>query len=341
MSTDGRNHRRAVYTDFEDMDVTPGVEALKAAGFSVELLDSKEAEQIVAAGRDADALLIGYAEVTRGMIEQMPRLQVIATLSMGFDNIDVDAATEHGVWVTNILGAATEEVATHALALILHLSRQLSFYQQAATPQRWNDRDVRSPRRLSGQTLGLVGLGRIGAKLAELSMPLFGRIIGYDPFLLADSPAARQVRTGLSDSGVEILPLDQVVEESDVLSLHLPLSVETAGMVNADMIARMRSSALLINVSRGALVDSNALRAAVDEGRLGGAGLDVLEVEPPPAGHPLLAHPRIVVTPHVGYLSDFSDAEYVRLQAANVTTWALTGTPISPVNHPTLATSRR
>ena len=322
------SHPRAVYTDFDDTDISPGVAALQAAGFTVTHLGTRSAQAIV--DSDPEVLLVGYAQITAEMIERMPNLRLIALMSMGHNNIDVEKATQRGVWVSNILGAATEEVATHALALILHQSRQLGFYQGSATPHGWNDRAQTLPARLSEATLGIVGIGRIGVALAQRAAPLFGRVIGFDSQL--DHPDSGRLRSEAAAAGILTRSVDEVVASADVLSLHLPLTEQTEQMVDATFLQRMRPGSTLINVSRGALVDSEALRAAVDSGHLAGAGLDVLDVEPPPPDHPLLNHPRILVTPHIGYLSARTESEYVRLQVENVLAWLNTGTPVSPVN---------
>ena len=322
----------AVYTEIDDTDLTSGIALLAKHGYEVRTLGSRDPEEIVAAAADAHVLLVGYADITREMIEAMPKLRLIALMSMGFNNVDLEAATEHGVWVTNVPGAATEEVATHALALLLHVVRQFGFYTASATavPDEWNSRASTAPVRLSERTLGIVGLGKIGRKLAQLAKPLFGRIIGYDP-LLPETDEVAEMLTGL---GIERAELDQVRAASDVLSLHVPLTPETDHMVDAEFIDGMPDGAIIINVSRGALIDADALADAVRSGRLAGAGLDVLAVEPPTADDPLLGVDGIVITPHVAYYSERTDAEYVRIQAQNAVSLLAEGRPDSPVNTP-------
>ena len=317
----------AVYTDIDDTDVSLGVQMLERAGFEVRIAGSRDADAIVAAAADADALLIGYAPVTRAMLEAMPRLRLVATMSMGFDMVDLDAAAERGVVVTNVPGAATEEVATHALALMLHAVRQLRFYTGSATPDDWNSRAPQPPQRLSEVTLGIVGLGKIGREFARLAGPLFGDVLGYDPLL----PDTDETRAQLERLGVTRTGLAEVRDRAHVLSLHLPLTPETERMVDAAFLAAMPTGAVLVNVSRGALVDEAALAAALDAGQLSSAALDVLAVEPPPAGHPLLARDDVVLTPHIAYFSGRTESEYVRIQAQNAISLIETGSADSPV----------
>ena len=325
----------AVYTEIDDTDLTAGVALLEQHGFEVRTLHTRDASEIVAEAADAQVLLVGYADVTREMIEALPNLRLVALMSMGFNNVDLEAADEHGVWVTNVPGAATEEVATHALALLLAVARQFDFYTRSATavPDEWNSRHPAAPPRLSEKTLGIVGLGKIGRKLAEIAGPLFGEVVGYDPLL----PEGEQTERMLAELGVRRASLDEVRRASDVLSLHVPLTPETDQMIDAEFIEGMPEGAIVVNVSRGALIDSQALADAVRSGRLLGAGLDVLEVEPPEAGHPLLDVDGIVLTPHVAYYSERTDAEYVRIQAQNAVSLLTDGRPDSPVNSPSAA----
>ncbi|KQR51180.1 dehydrogenase [Leifsonia sp. Leaf336] len=318
----------AVYTDVEDTDPAPGIALLESHGFEVRVLGTRDPAAIIAGAQEADALLPGYAAITREVIEALPRLKVIALMSMGFDYVDIDAATERGVWVTNVPGAATEEVATHALALLLASARQLPFYTASATPERWNERAAVAPPRLSEQTLGIVGLGKIGRAFARVAGPLFGRVLGYDPMLPDDDA----VRADLDALGIERTTLEEVRRNSDALSLHVPLTAETAHLVDAGFLAELPQGAILLNVSRGGLIDNAALVAALDSGHLSGAALDVLDEEPPGQRHPLVGRDDVVLTPHIAYFSRRTEIEYVRIQAQNAVTALVTGAPESPVN---------
>ncbi|MBK0418246.1 C-terminal binding protein [Leucobacter sp. CSA1] len=320
----------AVYTDVDDTDPTIGIRLLEAHGFEVRVLGTRDAEEIIAGAQDAVALLPGYASVTREIIEALPQLSIVSLMSMGFDYVDLEAATERGVWVTNVPGAATEEVATHALAILLSSVRQLPFYTGSANPVDWNDRAESAPPRLSEMTLGIVGLGKIGRELARIAGPLFGSVVGYDP-LLPDTP---EVRADLEALGVGRTSLEEVRRTANALSLHLPLTDDTAGMIDAEFLGEMPRGSVLVNVSRGGLIDNDALVAALDAGRLSGAALDVLDQEPPAPGHPLLDRDDIVLTPHIAYFSARTEIEYVRIQAQNVITLLETGAPDSPVNRP-------
>ncbi|GAB2560289.1 C-terminal binding protein [Leucobacter ruminantium] len=320
----------AVYTDVEDTDPSLGIRLLEENGFEVRVLGTRDPDEIIAGARDATVLLPGYAAITREIIEALPQLRLVSLMSMGFDYVDLEAASERGVWVTNVPGAATEEVATHALAILLSSVRQLPFYTASANPRDWNERAAAPPPRLSETTLGIIGLGKIGRELARLAGPLFGTIVGYDP-MLPDTP---EVRAELEGLGVVRAELEEVRRTADVLSLHLPLTPETERMVDAAFLAEMPRGSVLVNVSRGGLIDDGALVAALDEGRLSGAALDVLDQEPPAEGHPLLGRDDIVLTPHIAYFSARTEIEYVRIQAQNAVSLLESGNPDSPVNRP-------
>ncbi|WP_166986883.1 C-terminal binding protein [Canibacter zhoujuaniae] len=322
----------AVYTDMDDTDFQSGVRLLEDAGFEVRYLGTRNTERIIAASQDAEVLLLGYAEAPRSLIEALPKLKLIALMSMGFNNVDIEAANEHGVWVTNVPGAATEEVATHALALLLAAVRQLSFYtaHAVADAEQWNARAPLAPVRLSEKTLGVVGLGRIGKAFAAIAGPLFQRVVGYDPYL----PDTDETRAELARYGIERKSLADLQSGADVLSLHVPLTDENEGMINRAFIAELPDGAIIVNVSRGGLIDSQDARDALDAGKLAALALDVLDEEPPAADHPLLSHDRVVLTPHIAYYSNRTDAEYVRIQAENATSWLATGRPKNPVNTP-------
>jgi phosphoglycerate dehydrogenase-like enzyme len=311
----------AVYTDWEGLDIGPGVRALEDAGWEVRTVDSTDRDAIAAAAGDATALCIGYALVDRALLERLDRLRIVATLSAGYDMVDVEAARERGIWVASIPDAAVEEVAAHALAMALALVRHLPWLDRGVRGGEWA-LDVGDPPRVPSElTFAVLGLGRIGRRAAELAAGVFGRVTGYDPYVAAERWPRR----------IERLDRDELVATADVLSLHLPLTDASHRIVDADLLAQMPEDAFLVNASRGALVDHVALRAALDSGRLAGAGLDVLDAEPPPPDHPLLGHPRVLLSPHAAFMSDRALEAYPRRQAENVLAWARTGRPLTPV----------
>ncbi|MGN5632723.1 C-terminal binding protein [Streptomyces sp. AC154] len=309
----------AVITDPEELDPEPAVRLLTESGFEVRVVGSRDPEAIVAAAHDADALIVGYARIDAALLDRMPKVRLLATMSAGYDMIDTAEAARRGLWVTNLPHSATEDVAVHALAAALSLIRCLPQADAVVRSGGWSRDFTEVPRRASEITLGLIGFGRIARTLARIAAPVFGRVIAHDPHA-ADWPA-----------GVERLDLDTLVAQADVLSLHTPSTPSTRGMVNADLLAGTRPGSLLVNVSRGDLVDPQALLAALDSGQLAGAALDVFPVEPLVRDDPLRTHPRLQLSPHSAFLTDASLRAYALEPARNVLAWWTTGRPHTPV----------
>ncbi|MFD8686122.1 C-terminal binding protein [Streptomyces sp. NPDC059651] len=311
-----------VITETEELDPAPGLRLLTDAGFDARFVGSRDPDAIAAAAHDADALIVGYARVDAALLDRLPNVRMIATMSAGHDMVDTMEAGRRGLWVANLPDAATEDVAVHALAQALALVRRLPRADAVVRGGGWSNDFAEMPRRASELTLGLVGYGRIARTLARISAPLFGRVLAHDPNA-----------TDRAD-GVEIAGLDTVIAQADILSLHVPSTPRTRGMVDASLLARMRPGSLLVNVSRGDLVDTGALLAALDSGLLGGAALDVFPVEPPAADDPSRRHPRLLLSPHSAFLSDASLRAYVTGPARNVIAWWTTGRPDTPVVGP-------
>lgn len=311
----------AAYTDWAELDIGPASETLRAAGWEVRAVGSTDPDAIVSAAADATVLCLGYARLDAALLSRLPDLRLVATLSAGFDMVDVDAATARGVWVATLPDVATEEVAVHAYAMALALVRRLGELDRDVRSGSW-ELTGRPPGLPQQLTLGLLGMGRIGRLVAELGRGVFREVAACDPHVPDTAWPAGVQRAG---------GLDALLGRADVLSLHLPAAPGAPPVLGADQFARMPTGAYVVNVSRGGLLDSTALAAALDTGRLAGAAVDVLDREPPPPDHPLSHHPRVLVTPHVAYMSDRTLAAYPAGQAENVLTWQRTGRPRSPV----------
>jgi|ERR1700733_2058096 len=316
----------ALYSDPEGVEMPEAISLLRDAGFEVLVEDLRSEAELIERLSDAQpaALLVTYLPITDAVLSAHESLGIVACSSVGFDHVDLAAAERRGVWVSNVPDAATEEVASSALAMALALVRHLPFFDRHVREGGWDYEATGMARRLSELTLGVVGMGRIGQRLAGLAGGVFGRVIGYDPFV--DDAAWPQ--------GLVRVELDRCLEESDVVSLHLPLTSQTRRMIDAAAIERMPPGAFLVNVSRGGLIDDEALLAALDSGHLAGAGLDVTEPEPPPPDSPLRSHPRVLITPHAAWLSQPALDGYIMRQAENVVAWHRDRKPNTPVNDP-------
>jgi len=233
--------------------------------------------------------------VDRQLLDGAPRLRVIGRSGIGFELIDLAAANARGIPVVVTPGAGATAVAEGALALILHLVKRLGVLTDLVRSGRWSERETVEIGDLDGTTLGIVGFGRIGRRLAAFGAALGMHVIASDPF--ADAPTALA-------SGVALVELERLAETADVISLHAPLTPSTTHLIGAPFLTRVRPGTLLINCGRGGLLDLDAAHAALLDGRLAGIGLDVFDPEPPPAGgHPIFRHPDVVLTPHVLGLS--------------------------------------
>ncbi len=319
---------RVLYTehDYPDVNLERGV--LEAAGVELVLGNCKTGDELIAAGKDADAFLIQYAPITERVIVELPRLGLISRIGAGFDTVDTAACARHGVWVANSPDYGVGEVATHALSLALALIRNVVGFNRDVNAGKWHYLSSGRLRRASEMTLGIVGLGRIGKRMAHISRNTFKRVIACDPYLIyGDFPAY-----------VERADLGALFEASDVVSLHTPLNDETRGMIDERVLRRMRPGSFLVNTARGAVVAIEHLLDALDSGILAGAGLDVLPVEPPAPESRLLGHPKVILTPHVAYFSAQSEIELRRKAAQNIVTWARTGRPdyvvVTGARHP-------
>jgi D-3-phosphoglycerate dehydrogenase / 2-oxoglutarate reductase len=277
---------------------------------------------------DADAVMVTVQPVSDGLLASMPACQIVARVGTGLDSIDLDGAARRGIVVTNVADYSVDEVSTHAITLLLAWARRLPQYLDAVRGGSWNSTGSGPIRRLRGQTLGLAGFGRIGAATAAKGLGLGLRVLAYDRFRPAGEVAA---------AGVQPADWPTVLAEADYLSLHVPLTPESAGLIDADALAVMKPSAVLINTARGGLVDEAALAEAIAAGSIAGAALDVLAHEPPAADHPLLTDPRVLVTPHTGWYSQEAQRDVV-VRACEDVQRVLSGQPArSPVNQPVAA----
>jgi D-3-phosphoglycerate dehydrogenase len=300
------------------------------APLSVELRPQQcgSEEEIIALTRDADGVLNCYAKITARVIENLDRCKIIARYGIGVDNVDLAAASKARILVTNVPDYCVDEVSDHALTLLLALARQIVAADRTVKAGTWDVVAHAGIRRLRGQTLGLLGFGKIAKALASKVQPLGMKVLVYDPYL---QPAA------IAPHGAEAVNFERILTEADAISIHVPLSPETRNLIGQRELARMKPTAFLINTSRGGIVDERALAVALKEDRLGGAALDVLSAEPPPPDHPLRQAPNMILTPHLAFYSRESVIE-LQTKAAEEVARALKGEPPrSPVNPEVLA----
>lgn len=282
---------------------------------------------VVERAAGASCLLTNKTPISADALARLDAVRYVGVLATGYDVVDVEAAARRGVIVTNVPTYGTDSVAQHVLALILELVRPVAPHAEAVRRGGWSTSPdwcfaLTPIESLAGKTLGLVGVGRIGLAVARIGAAMDMRVVAHD----VDWPDEQRL-AGLT---VERLSLDDLFACADVVSLHCPLTAESHHLVDADRLARMKSSAILVNTSRGPLIDGAALAAALTAGAIAGAGLDVLEVEPPPPDHPLLQAPNCVVTPHIAWYARGARARLMEVAAANLEAF-LAGAPVNRV----------
>lgn len=274
-----------------------------------------------------DAMIVrSRTRVAAGSLDRADRLRVIARAGVGVDNIDIEAATRRGILVLNTPESSTVAAAEHTFAMLLALARHVPAASQALARGEWG-RERFVGTELTGKTLGVIGLGKIGSEVARRALAFGMRVIASDPYVSEER--ARRLGVALASWG-------DVLDSADIITLHVPLGVETTALVGPDDLARMKPGAFLINCARGGLIDEAALLAALDSSQLGGAALDVFANEPPAADHPLLRHPRVVATPHLGG-STIEAQRSIAVEVADQVLAALRGEPVrGAVNAPAL-----
>jgi D-3-phosphoglycerate dehydrogenase / 2-oxoglutarate reductase len=285
---------KALLTDYAWPDLDIERRILGDADVELVVAERTDAAALADLAHDCDAVLTNWVKVPESVIAAAPKCRIICRLGIGLDNIDVAAATNRQIPVTNVPDYCLVEVAEHALALLLALARKVGFYHHETKQGRYALQAGPPLRRIEGQTLGIIGLGNIGRKLAEKAAPLGLRVLAV----------TRNRRQPLPD--VRVVDLDELLAESDYVSLHLPLTAETKYLIGAAQLARMKPSAYLINTARGGLIDTDALARALADGRLAGAALDVQDPEPPNLAQSPYNDPRVIITPHAAFVSQES-----------------------------------
>lgn len=310
---------RILITDFVWPSTAPE-RAVLAGGLGegvvvVEAPDGSEAT-LARLASDCDGIMTCFAQVTPAVVQAARQCRVISRYGVGVDNIAVDTATALGIPVTYVPDYCVDEVSDHTMALLLAWNRQVGFYDRIAKAGRWAGTPSPHPlTRLRGQTLGIIGFGRIGRAVAGKALAFGLSVLVYDPYLPGDA---------ILHDGVVAASLDELLAVADYVSVHTPLNEGTQGLIGERALSLMKPSAYLINCARGPIVDEGALYAALRDGGIAGAGLDVMESAAPPPEHPLFALDNVIVTPHIAFLSEQSVRE-LQIRTAQATVAALQG----------------
>jgi D-3-phosphoglycerate dehydrogenase len=324
--------RTVLVTDYTWPSTDPEAAVLAEVGAKLLLAREGTEDELLSLVRHADAILTCFAQVPASVIRAGERLQVVGRYGIGVDNIAVAEATRLGIPVTNVPAYCLDEVAEHALALLLALARKINVYDRAVhQDSNWALQSGMPMYRIKGRTLGILGFGKIGQTLAQKARGLGLRIIVHDPTM---------GETAVRQHGAEPVSLDDLFTRSDFLSIHAPATPETRQLVNEARLRRMKPTAYLINTARGAIIDQEALFIALREGSIAGAALDVFVPERLPGDHPLLTLPNLIATPHVAFYSEESVLELEVKAARNVAAILSGRRPESIVNPEVLTLPR-
>ena len=304
-----------------------GLSLLNAAdGIEVDAPDQLSAEEIKARISEYEAVVVrSRTKMTADMMENATRLKVIGRAGTGVDNIDVQAASNRGILVMNTPGANAMAAAEHTMAMMFSLARHIPQATQSMREGRW-EKKLYMGTELNKQTLGIIGLGRIGSIVADRALGMKMDVLGYDPHVLPEAAAIQ---------GVELVSLEDLLARSDFITLHTPSTAETRAIINAQNLARTKTGVRIVNCARGDLIDENALYEALKSGRVAGAALDVFNKEPP-AGSPLLSLPNVIFTPHLGASSYQAQTNVARAIAGQILDYLRLGIIRNAVNFPSI-----
>jgi len=314
---------RAVIADAEYPDVAQERAILEGIGAELVRLQVKDEDALIPALAGAEVILAQYAPLTARVLATLDRCRGIVRYGVGYDTVDVGAATRHGIYVCNVPDYGTDEVSDHAITLLLAITRKLIVAAQGVQNGVWSVEHIKPVGRLRGRTLGIIGLGRIGSLTASKAQAFGIKVIAHDPLVSAEAFAERNVTP---------VSLDELLQTSDFISVHAPLSAETRHLIGERALGLMKPTAFLVNTARGGLVDADALAQALRAGQIAGAAIDVLETEPIARDSALLGLENCILTPHAAWYSDEAAAALQRLAGEEAARLLLGEAPRCPVN---------
>ncbi len=301
--------KKVLITDYVWPSIDPEREILEAAGIEPVVAPDASESTLAELAADVDAIMFCFAQVTGKVLEAATNCKIAARYGIGVDNVDIAKATDLGIVVTNVPDYCMDEVTDHALGMILALNRRLVPHSRSVVSGGWGDVVLNQPmHRTRGATLGIIGFGRIGRALAAKAAGFGMRILAFDPL----------IQPGTAVEGASAVSFDEVLTQSDFISIHVPLTPETHYILGATELARMKPGSIVINCARGGLIDEDALAASLASGHTAGAGLDVLEPAPPDPASPLLQQENVIITPHTAFFSQASTLELEQRTAQEV-----------------------
>ena len=323
-----RHQYRVVITDCDHGSIEEEKEEFGRMGAELILAQVQEEKDLIRVCKDADGLVNQYALLTRRVLENLPKCKVVSRYGVGMDSVDLKVATDLGIIVANVPDYCMDEVANQTIAMILTLIRKTAFFDRKVKSGEWDFRQGIPIYRTKGKTMGLIGCGKIGLEVGKRISAFGVKVMTFDPYLEK------------APEGVELKDFDTVLKESDFISIHCPLNDSTRHLIGDEAFKKMEKKPFLINTSRGPIIDGKALIQALEQGLISGAGLDVLEKEPPDSQSPLLKMENVVLSPHIGFYSEESISELKRRTAKNVSDVLMGRRPDSVVNRKVLGKTR-
>ncbi|MEI9478273.1 MAG: C-terminal binding protein [Deltaproteobacteria bacterium] len=311
---------RVVITDCDHGSIKEEKEEFARIGAELILAQVQEEGDLIRSCREADGLINQYAILSRKVLENLPKCKVVSRYGVGVDSVDLKAATDLGMIVANVPDYCMDEVADQAVSMILALIRKTVFFDKQVKAGLWDFRSGIPIHRIRGKTLGLIGCGKIGLEVARRISGFGVKVIAFDPYIEK------------GPGGIELKDFDSVLKESDVISVHCPLNNSTRHLIGQREFRKMEKRPIVVNTSRGPIIDEEALIRALEENLISGAGLDVLEKEPPGPEHPLLNRGNVVLSPHISFYSEEAISELKRRTARNVVDVLTAKWPGSVVN---------
>jgi D-3-phosphoglycerate dehydrogenase len=310
-----------VITDCDHPSVQIERKVLEEQGFTVVLEQCRTEEDVIEKCQEAAGIINQYAPLTEKVLSSLPNCKVIVRYGVGVDNVDLDAASDVGIQICNVPDYGVEEVSDHALALIFTLARKINLLSNQVKKNNWDFQTSRPIRRLKDLTMGVVGLGRIGQATARKAIGMGWNVIGFDS------------KREDTIEGVTHVSFQELIEKADLISIHVPLTEDTHHLFNQEVFSKMKNSAVVVNTARGPIVDEQALVEALRNGEIAGAGIDVMEKEPPEMDHPLFQFDNLIVTPHAAWYSEEASHDLKQKAAEEAANVVLGNSPRNPVNH--------
>ncbi len=317
------NNYTILITDYAWSSIEPERQILSDVGANVIVAESGNEDELISHAPNVDGILTCWKPVRDCVISAASKCQIIARYGIGLDNIDVASATENGIIVTNVPAYCVDEVSDHAMALLLACARKIPQYNSSVKSNNWDQNIGYQMYRLRDKTLGIVGFGHIGKTLIPKAMAFGLKVKVYSP---------RTTQELIGQHGAEKVSFQELLTTSDFITIHAPLTSETQHMFSDEEFKAMKKTAYLINTARGGIVDTSALTDALQSGEIAGAGIDVLETEPPQLDDPLLHLENVIITPHAAFISEESIMELQMTAAKSVAQVLIGQLPTSVVN---------